>query len=106
MDTGNIINKRIREITKIELDEWIHKMIRKYDMTKVMYYNVSLIIRQMLDYAEELEIVEENLFRKVKIDSKRMFRKVQKKKRSSSFGKSGTTSRTANGLCTDWLLWQ
>ena len=49
-------------------------------MTKVMYYNVSLIIRQMLDYAEELEIVEENLFRKVKIDSKRMFRKVQKKK--------------------------
>ena len=80
MDTGNIINKRIREITKIELDEWIHKMIRKYDMTKVMYYNVSLIIRQMLDYAEELEIVEENLFRKVKIDSKRMFRKVQKKK--------------------------
>lgn len=79
-DTVPIINKRIREITKIELDEWIHKMIRKYDMTKVMYYNVSLIIRQMFDYAEELEIVEENLFRKVKVDSKRMFRKVQKKK--------------------------
>ena len=79
-DSVPIISKRIRELTKIELDEWIHKMIRKYDMTKVMYYNVSLIIRQMLDYAEELEVVEENLFRKVKIDSKRMFRKVQKKK--------------------------
>ena len=36
----------------------------------------------MLDYAEELEVVEENLFRKVKIDSKRMFRKVRKKKDS------------------------
>ena len=82
-DTVPIIDKRIREITKIELDEWIHKMIRKYDMTKVMYYNVSLIIRQMLDYAEELEVVEENLFRKVKIDSKRMFRKVHKKKDST-----------------------
>ena len=79
-DSIPIIDKRIRELTKIELDEWIHKLIRKYDMTKTLYYNVSLIIRQMLDYAEELEIVEENLFRKVKIDSKRMFRKVHKKK--------------------------
>jgi len=75
-----IIDKRVRELTKIELDEWIHKLIRKYDMTKVKYYNASLIIRQMLDYAVELEIVEENLFRKVNVDSKRMFRKVQKKK--------------------------
>lgn len=78
-----IIDKRIRELTKIELDEWIHKLIRKYDMTKTMYYNMSLIIRQCLDYAEELEIVEENLFRKVKVDSKRMFRKVRKKKDST-----------------------
>ncbi len=82
-DSVPIISKRVREITKIELDEWIHRMIRKYDMTKVMYYNVSLIIRQMLDYAEELAVVEENLFRKVKIDSKRMFRKVRKKKDST-----------------------
>ena len=35
-DSIPIINKRVREITKIELDEWIHKMIRKYDMTKSM----------------------------------------------------------------------
>ena len=82
-DSVLIISKRVRDLTKIELDEWIHKLIRKYDMTKVMYYNVSLIIRQMLDYAEELEVVEENLFRKVKIDSKRMFRKVHKKKDST-----------------------
>ena len=79
-DSVPIIDKRVRELTKIELDEWIHKLIRKYDMTKTMYYNVSLIIRQILDYAEELEIVEENLFRKVKVDSKRMFRKIHKKK--------------------------
>ena len=78
-----IIDKRVRELTKIELDEWIHKLIHKYDMTKVMYYNVSLIIRQMLDYAVELDVVEENMFRKVKIDSKRMFRKVRKKKDST-----------------------
>ena len=75
-----LIDKRVRDLSKIELDEWIHKLIRKYNMTKTMYYNVSLIIRQMLDYAAELEIVEENLFRKVRIDSKRMFRKVHKKK--------------------------
>ncbi len=44
---------------------------------------MSVIIRQMLDYAVELEIVDDNLFRKVKIDSKRMFRKVHKKKDST-----------------------
>ena len=75
-----IVDKRIRELTKLELDEWIHAKIREHDMTKNIYFNMSLIIRQCLDYAVELEVMEENLFRKVKVDARRMFRKVHKKK--------------------------
>jgi RNA-binding protein YhbY len=81
-----------------------------------MYYNVSLIIRQMLDYAEELEVVEENLFRKVKIDSKRMFRKVRKKKDSTQvyttdeqiviFREAWKDLSTAPDSFTDLLRWQ
>jgi integrase len=52
-------------------------------MTKNIYFNMSLIIRQCLDYAVELEVMEENLFRKVKVDARRMFRKVHKKKDST-----------------------
>ena len=78
-----IVDRRIRELTKLELDEWIHAKIREYDMTKNIYFNMSLIIRQCLDYAVELEVMEENLFRKVKVDARRMFRKVHKKKDST-----------------------
>ena len=78
-----IVDRRIRELTKLELDEWIHAKIREHDMTKNIYFNMSLIIRQCLDYAVELEVMEENLFRKVKVDARRMFRKVHKKKDST-----------------------
>jgi hypothetical protein len=40
-------------------------------------------MRQCLDYAVDLEIVEDNQFRKVKVDGRRMFRKVRKKKDST-----------------------
>ena len=78
-----IVDKPIRELKKLELDEWAHSLIREYDMTKTMYYNMSLIMRQCLDYAVDLEIVEDNQFRKVKVDGRRMFRKVRKKKDST-----------------------
>lgn len=79
-ENSPIIDKPIRELKKLELDEWIHSLIRQYDMTKTTYYNVSMIIRQMLDYAVDLEIVDVNEFRRVYVDGRRMFRKVRKKK--------------------------
>lgn len=48
-------------------------------MTKTDYINVSTLIRQPLDYAVELEIIDFNPFRKVKIEP-RMFKPVRKKK--------------------------
>ena len=82
-ENSPIVDKPIRELKKLELDEWAHSLIREHDMTKTMYYNMSLIMRQCLDYAVDLEIVEDNQFRKVKVDGRRMFRKVRKKKDST-----------------------
>ena len=80
---SSIVDKPIRELKKLELDEWAHSLIREHSMTKTMYYNMSLIMRQCLDYAVDLEIVEDNQFRKVKVDGRRMFRKERKKKDST-----------------------
>ena len=77
---SNIVDMRILDLTKLTLDNWIHALVREHNMTQNNYKNVSAIIRQMLNYAVDLGIVEENLFNKVKIDERRMLRKVPKKK--------------------------
>lgn len=66
-------------LTKLQLDEWAHKLIKKYDMTKKQYYNATVIMRQAFDYAVDLGIVKSNTFAKVKVDGRRVFRHVKKK---------------------------
>ena len=73
----NLISKPIIEFTKNELDDWAHEMIKEKELTKKQYYNMSIIIRQSLEYASEKGYIEENPFEKIKINSK-MFRKVKK----------------------------
>ena len=74
-----IVSVPIKSLTKIQLDAWIHSTIKEHDMTKNAFFNMAVIIRQVLDYAVDLEIIEENLFRKVRVDSRRVFRRVPKK---------------------------
>ncbi len=74
-----IVKKPIRELTKVELDEWAHRLIRENDMTKKQYFNATIIMRQVLDYAVDKKIIDSNPFRSFKVDGKRMFRKVSKK---------------------------
>ena len=63
----DIINVPIRELTKVQLDEWVHRVIKEHDMTNKQYYNFSVIIRQVLDYAVDIGIVGVNVFRSVRI---------------------------------------
>ena len=74
-----IINKPIRSIKKLDLDIWVHEMIQKFSMTKHQYTNFSLIIRQMMEYALDLEIINKNPFREVKIDKRRVLQPEHKK---------------------------
>ena len=75
-------NDELIDIPLVSLDyaylqEWALKKIRKQGLTKKQYYNMAIIIRQSLDYAVLKKIVNENLFSKVRIDSK-LF-KIKKK---------------------------
>ena len=66
------------KLTKLELDEWAHKLIKDNNMTKKQYYNTTVIIRQLLEYAIDLELIDNNPFNRVRIDGSRMFRRVSK----------------------------
>ena len=74
-----IVSVPITSLTKLRLDTWIHGLIKQYNPTKTAYFNMSLIMRQMLDYAVDLGIVETNVFRQVRIDGKRLFKRTAKK---------------------------
>ena len=74
-----IVDKPIYRLKKLELDEWAHRKIKEYNMTKNMYHNFAVIMRQCLQYAVDMEIIETNEYNQVKIDGLRMFRKVRKK---------------------------
>ncbi|HIV37745.1 MAG TPA: site-specific integrase [Candidatus Blautia stercorigallinarum] len=74
-----IVKKPLTSLNKLKLDEWAHKLIKDHSMTKTQYYNVTVIMRQTLQYAVDMGILKENPFSAVHIDGKRMFRKVKKK---------------------------
>lgn len=72
-----IVDIPIYELDYLKLDKWAHELIKKESLTKKQYYNMSIIIRQTLNYALELGIINQNPFLRVKIDGK-MFRHVPK----------------------------
>lgn len=75
----NIIHIPLVKLTKLDIDVWVHEMIRKYSMTKHSFGNFRLIIRQELDYAVDREIIDKNPFLSVKIDQRRVLTPEHKK---------------------------
>ena len=73
-----IVQLPLSQLNKLTLDEWVHKLIQDQDLTKKQYYNITIIMRQVLEYACDKEILDSNPFNKVKVDSRRMFRREQK----------------------------
>lgn len=74
----DFINMPLQKMTSLFLDEWAHSMIKKFNLTKKAYYNMTMILRQCLDYAVERGYIEHNVFSGIKINTK-MFRRVKKK---------------------------
>ena len=74
-----IIDIPIRQLDKLTLDKWVHRLIQTHHMTKTQYYNVTVIMRQALLYAVDLGIIKSSPLAQVKVDGKRMFQKVKKR---------------------------
>ncbi len=71
-ENAEIVKKPIRSITKLEIDTWVHTMIREHGMNAHKYGNFSVILRQMLEFAVDSEIIEKNLFLDVRINRRRV----------------------------------
>ncbi len=89
-----IVKIPIVDLKKLTIDEWMHKLIREKNLTRKQYTNIVTIINQILDYAVDLEIVEVNQARRVKIDGKHLFRPEKKKDSSTEV----FTKEEANAL--------
>lgn len=74
----DIVKKPLKELTKLDLDQWAHALIKNYDMTRKGYVNVQVIMRQALDYAVDLGIINFNPMTQVKVERK-MYRREKKK---------------------------
>lgn len=72
-----IVKIPLIQLDFITLDTWAHTILKKYSLTKVQYYNMSIIIRQALELAKEMEMIPANTFANVKINSK-LFRSTKK----------------------------
>lgn len=75
----DIITIPIEKLTKLSLDVWAHQLIKEHDLDRKQYYNITMIVRQELDFAVELGLIPFNPFASVKIDGKKMFRRARKK---------------------------
>ena len=72
-----IISIPITNLKYLTVNEWAHNIVKEYSLNKKQYYNMSIIIRQCLDYAVELGVIDINPFSRVKI-KKTLFTKKQK----------------------------
>ena len=74
--TDPIIDIDIRTFTKAILKEWALNKVRDKELTKTQYYNMSMIIRQCLDYAVDHELIPLNRYNQFTID-KKLLKKVK-----------------------------
>lgn len=73
----DIVSIPIKDLKYLTLDEWAHNIVKQYSLNKKQYYNMTVIMRQCLDYAIELGLIELNPFNRVKIQ-KTLFAKKEK----------------------------
>lgn len=72
-----IIDMDIHTFTKAFLKEWALNIIRQRELTKTQYYNMSLIIRQCLNYALDHELISGNPYNQFTVDKKLFKKKKQ-----------------------------
>lgn len=68
----------LAELTAGYLRDWCLKCIKEQNLTKTQYYNMSIILRQGLQYAYETQTIPSNPFENVKVDAK-LFARPRKK---------------------------
>lgn len=84
-EESDIVDVPICNLTYHMLDEWAHDMVKNNNLTKKQYYNMSIIMRQCLDYAVEEGYIESNVFSRVHIDGKLFYKKPKPASKTQVF---------------------
>lgn len=65
-----IVDIPMRNLTCQQLKDWAHKKIRDNEFTKKQYYNMIVIMNKIFEYAADSLLIEDNQWKKVKINTK------------------------------------
>jgi len=76
-ESDPIIDMDIKKFRLSYLKEWALTKIRENSLTKQQYYNMSIIIRQILDFCVNQELIPQNYYNLFTIEGK-LFRKTKK----------------------------
>lgn len=82
---NEIAGRKLKELTELYLDEWLHSVIKKYALTKKAYYNMSMPIRQMLQYAVKKGYLSKNPMDGLQISTKILQPSIKKKDSTQVF---------------------
>ncbi len=82
-----IVDVPLQDLTFVMLDNWACGVINTNKLNKKQYYNLSIIIRQTLDYCtlDGVDLLQYNPFEKVKIRSKLFYEKPKPKSETQVF---------------------
>ena len=73
-----IIKQDIRKFKRIDLKTWALQKVRENNLTRRQFSNMSIIIRQLLDYALDKEYIDINPYLNIKLNPK-LFKKEKRK---------------------------
>ena len=81
----DIAQKPIVNLSKLDVDTFIHATIEQYELTKKEYANFITILNQLLDYAVDLELIERNPRRDVRVSRRKLRLDIKKPDQTQVF---------------------
>lgn len=78
---SKIVYQEIVDIKSSDIEKWLLHIARGqgHGISKTAYYNITIILRQMMEYAHRLGITEHNTFSDAHVDTKNLLRLRRKK---------------------------
>lgn len=80
----DIVEIPLKDLTPNRLKDWAHTMIRNHNLNKRAYYNMTVIIKKMFEYASD-EGICKNTWSNVKINTKNFCKTVKKDNNSQIY---------------------
>ena len=77
--TNEIIKVPLDDVKVKVLREWAYDLIKRHDLTQKEYLNVATWMKQVLEFAEEEELIEKNFYPLLKITNKNVYRQIEEK---------------------------